>query len=322
MGASRNVSLKHSKSAPAMAMTLANLWSTKRSRGLVQAIRVPCIRALLCLAGCVTILAGAAEATRAARSVHLGYPAPEADLFYHELIVEQSTPGSYFMACGWNTGYFGIQELRSATNKVVIFSVWDPSKGDDANKVPSEERVEVLHEGTGVKVSRFGGEGTGGKSMWPYLWETNEVCRFAVKAAVEGDKTSYEGWFFDNRAKAWKHLVTFRTRTDGKPLRGYYSFIEDFRRDGRSVNDVRRAQFGNGWVRTTSGEWVSLSRARFTASNAEWESKENIDAGVSQKVFFLATGGNVTRSRELGKLIELSAASSAPPTDLPDSIKR
>ena len=60
---------------------------------------------------------------RAARSVHLWWPGPAADVFYNELTVEQSVPGSYFMACGWNTGYFGIQELRSATNKVVIFSV-------------------------------------------------------------------------------------------------------------------------------------------------------------------------------------------------------
>jgi hypothetical protein len=280
------------------------------------------MRTLLCFAGCAVISVGAAESPRAARSVHLGYPAPEGDLFYNEVTVEQSTAGSYFMACGWNTGYFGMQELRSPTNKVIIFSVWDPTKGDDANKVPLEQRVEVLHEGTGVKASRFSGEGTGGKSMWPYLWTTNEVCRFAVKASVEGDKTSYEGWFFDHRSDAWKHLVTFRTRTGGKPLRGYYSFIEDFRRDGRSVNEVRRARFGNGLVRSTKGEWVSLNQAKFTASNADWESKENIDAGVSKDLFYLATGGNVTRSRELGKLIELPLIRPAHPPELPDSIKR
>jgi hypothetical protein len=283
---------------------------------------LPCIRAWLCLGVCAAVSTFAAEPSRAARSVHLGYPAPEGELFYNEVTVEQSTAGSYFMACGWNTGYFGMQELRSPTNKVVIFSVWDPTKGDDANKVPLEQRVEVLHEGAGVKVSRFGGEGTGGKSMWPYLWETNEVCRFAVKASVEGDKTSYEGWFFGNRAKAWKHLVTFRTRTCGKPLHGYYSFIEDFRRDGRSVNDVRRARFGNGWVRSTKGEWISLNRAKFTASNAEWESKENIDAGVSQEIFYLATGGDLTRTRDLGIMIELPAIQSRQPPELPDAIRR
>jgi hypothetical protein len=264
----------------------------------------------------------AAEPPRAARSVHLGYAASEGDLFYNEVKVEQSTPGSYFMACGWDTGYFGMQELRSSTNKVVIFSVWDPTKGDNANKVPLEQRVEVLHEGAGAKVSRFGGEGTGGKCLWPYQWETNETCRFAVRASVEGEKTSYEGWFFDNRAQAWKHMVTFRTRTGGKPLRGLYSFIEDFRRDGRSVSEMRRARFGNGWLRSTKGEWTSLNRASFTASGVEWESKENIDAGIAEGRFYLATGGNVTRTRELGERIELARAQSAPPPELAGLLNR
>ena len=60
---------------------------------------------------------------RAARSVHWGWAAPDATLFYNEMVIDQSTTGSYFMACGWNTGYFGIQELGDG-KKVAIFSVW------------------------------------------------------------------------------------------------------------------------------------------------------------------------------------------------------
>jgi len=52
-------------------------------------------------------------------------------LFYNEAIVEDSVNGSYFMACGWNSGYFGIQQLGGLADKVVLFSVWDPTKGDD-----------------------------------------------------------------------------------------------------------------------------------------------------------------------------------------------
>jgi hypothetical protein len=74
------------------------------------------IVALWLVAGCATVAAEAAEPPRAARSVHLSYAAGEGDLFYNEVTAEQSTSGSYFMACGWNTGYFGMQELRSPTN--------------------------------------------------------------------------------------------------------------------------------------------------------------------------------------------------------------
>jgi len=258
---------------------------------------------------------GAAEAPRAARSVHLRFPAADADEFYNEVMVERTTAGSYFMACGWDTGYFGIQQLDNSTNKVVIFSVWDPTKGDDANEVPPEQRVEVLHEGEGTRIKRFGGEGTGGQCLWPYLWQTNEICRFAVIAKPEGDQTGYAGWFYDNHIQAWRHLVTFRTRTGGKPLSGYYSFIEDFRRDGKSVDEVRRARFGNGWVRDLKGKWAALHQARFTASSAEWEAKDTIDAGILAGRFYLATGGAVTNTSAIGKLINLPGG----PMDQPPS---
>jgi hypothetical protein len=96
-------------------------------------------------------------------------------------------------------------------------------------------------------------------------------------------------------------------------LKGYYSFIEDFRRDGDSAREERRARFGNGRVKTTGGQWVSLSKARFTASNAEWESKANINAGVEDGSFFLATGGNIKRTRELNDLINLPATPASSP---------
>src|SRR4051812_24639824 len=69
------------------------------------------ISALSQEAGAVPASIGGIEPPRAARSVHLGWSAPDSALFYLELTVERSTAGSYYMACGWNTGYFGIQEL-------------------------------------------------------------------------------------------------------------------------------------------------------------------------------------------------------------------
>src|SRR5262245_45775056 len=141
---------------------------------------------LVCLAllrlGNVTAAEKEVQGFRAARSVHLGFAAPEGVLFYNELIVEQSVNGSYFMACGWNTGYFGIQQIRNPDDKVVLFSVWDPAKGDDPNAVETKDRVEVLHQGEGVRIKRFGGEGTGGQCMWKHNWHIGETNRFVIQA--------------------------------------------------------------------------------------------------------------------------------------------
>ena len=261
----------------------------------------------------ITAMAGESpQPPRAARSVHLGYIAPESSVFYNELTVEKSVPGSYFMACGFNRGYFGIQELGNG-RKVVMFSVWDPTKGDDPSAVADEHRVEVLYKAGDVLARRFGGEGTGAQSFFNYEWKDRETYRFLVKGTVAGRKTAYAAYFFLPESKTWKHLVTFRTVTGGDRLKGLYSFIEDFRRDGKSAQEVRRAIFGNGWVRDAGGQWTPLTRARFTASGATWEAKETIDAGVVKDRFYLQTGGDTKTTLPLRTLIKCLPGSATPP---------
>ena len=276
---------------------------------------MPAVRWSAILAVAVLTTGLAAAEPRAARSVHLQYPAPDAAVFMTGMTVVESTPGSYFMATGWDTGYFGVQELGGG-KKVVIFSVWDPTRGDDPAAVNEKDRVECLHAADGMRIKRFGGEGTGGQCMGDLDWKLDEPLHFAVVARPDGDTTAYEGHLLTPGADAWKHLVTFRTRTGGTPLRGLYSFVEDFRRDGRSVQDVRRARFHDGWTRDVHGAWKPLCRAQFTASGAPWEAKESIDAGVEGRCFTLATGGAVRASRPLGSFVELPAADAVPP-DVP-----
>ena len=257
---------------------------------------------------------------RAARSVHLGFQTPEVSGFYNELIVEQSVPGSYFMACGFHHGYFGIQE-QSKGRKVVIFSVWDPTKGDDPKQVAAEQRVEVLHQGENVEVKRFGGEGTGGQSFFVYDWKPGETCRFLVKAEAADKKTAYAGYFYLPEKKAWKHLVTFRTATGGDRLKGLYSFVEDFRRDYKSANEVRRAAFGTPWISDAQGKWTAVTKARFTASGAEWEAKDSIDAGVEKGRFYLQTGGDTKTKTPLKTLLDCPNAGGVPAELLAAGVK-
>ncbi|HEV8293157.1 MAG TPA: DUF5077 domain-containing protein, partial [Tepidisphaeraceae bacterium] len=90
------------------------------------------------------------EKQTACRSVHLWYKAPEAVAFYNEVIVERSAPGTYFCVCGWDRGYFGIQELGNG-KKVVIFSVWD-SNQNDKSAVDEEKRVKLLYKDEKVRI--------------------------------------------------------------------------------------------------------------------------------------------------------------------------
>jgi hypothetical protein len=260
----------------------------------------------------------AAERPRAARSVHLHYPAPDGALYYNEVTVEQSQRGTYFCACGFNHGYFGMQELGDG-KKVVLFSVWDPAERggekQDPNAVEADRRAQVLAHGEGTRVRRFGGEGTGAQCFLDFDWEPGRPCRFLVRATPEGDKTTYSAWFQGQPAEksgekpgeksepTWHHMATYRTATKGEPLRGYYSFIEDFRRDGKSATEPRSARFGNGWVKSTGGDWVRLTRARFTGDSTPLD---NVDASASDKdgSFRLATGGDTRNTHPLNSLLQ------------------
>ena len=250
----------------------------------------------------LTGAAFASEAPRAARSVHLAYESSEAVVFCNAMIVDRTTPGSFFMACGWNTGYFGLQELGDGSKKV-IFSVWDPTSGDDPQTVNREDRVECLYRSPDAVIKRFGGEGTGGQCMADFDWKPGEEYRFCVSAVVEGAKTAYSGdvWFEGK----WKRLATFRVRTGGLPMKGLYSFLEDFRRDTKSATEVRKARFGEIWVMAQDGTRRAITKARFTASDAGFEARETIDAGVRGDWFFLQTGERTVQSREVESALGL-----------------
>ena len=164
-----------------------------------------CVRSLLLI-----LLAGLlwaqtpGEPLRAARSVHLRYTSAPSSVFYNELTVDESVPDSYFMACGFRQGYFGIQELRPNQKKIVLFSVWDPGAQNIQANVPADQRVETLYNAEDVQVKRFGGEGTDDESFFTYDWKIGQTYKFMVKATVEGNKTSYAAWFFLNETAAWR----------------------------------------------------------------------------------------------------------------------
>jgi hypothetical protein len=271
------------------------------------------IKAVAGLAAIALTFPAAADeklAGRAARSVHLHYNAPACEAFYNRVRVDESQPGTYFCVCGFRQGYFGLQELADG-RKVVIFSVWDPGHQDDPNAVPADQRVQLVHQGKGVRIGRFGGEGTGGQSFFDFDWKVGETYHFIVTARVEGHQTTFAGWVYVK--DEWQHLVSFRTLSGGRRLEGLYSFIEDFRRNIKSAEVSRRAAFGSLWIKTDvqeSARWTLVANATFTADS---NPSLAIDAGVKDNAFFLQTGGGTTLHTPLKSALKLDLSSPMPP---------
>jgi hypothetical protein len=276
----------------------------------------PKLKMMAALVGMSSAILLAADAPttqpRAARSVHLSYASTPAVSFYGEVTVEKSVPGTYFEVCGFNGGYFGIQEHEKGRT-VGIFSVWDTAKGNDPKAVDPKDRVETLFVGDGVRASRFGGEGTGGHSDFDFKWKVGDTYKFFLASQIIDKKTAYAAYIFDPDKKSWMHVATFAAPDGGKKLTGLYSFIEDFRRDTKSATEVRRAKFGNQWIQTADGKWEPITKARFTASGAEWEAKDTINAGVDGKEFFLQTGGDTVQQTKLKDVMERADAGAAAP---------
>jgi hypothetical protein len=233
---------------------------------------------------------------RNAASIHLGYPVPneakeEVEWFYLEVTPKTDPLWSYYMATGWHRGYFGMQ-VNDPGERRIIFSVWDSGgEAKDRDKVHDDNRVKLMAKGEGVHADDFGNEGTGGHSHLVYPWKLGDTVHFLMRAQVEGDKTTYTGWFRDSKSKAWRLVSSFRAPKDGKFLHGLYSFNENF--IGSNGDERRVCEFGNGWIRTKSGKWIPLTEARFTHDGHGKSERLDRSAGTIGKRFYLANGGFV-----------------------------
>jgi len=245
-------------------------------------------------------------------SVHLVYPldpGEQPEWFYNEVQPRYIPQNTFFMACGFARGYFGIQ-ANNGTERRIIFSVWD--SGNEAvsrSKVADENRVKLLSKGDGVYAGDFGNEGTGGHSHLVYNWTSDQPQRFLLHAQPSGNNTVYTAYFCFPDGKGWSEIASFRAPNDGKYLHGLYSFIEDFWGDNGDVK--RGAYFGPGWIRDWTGKWRQLKLASFSHDRTGGKDRFDYDFSVKGNRFWLQTGGFEGSSPEFGE--KLTAASSNPP---------
>ncbi|MES2005262.1 MAG: DUF3472 domain-containing protein [Bacteroidota bacterium] len=258
---------------------------------------------------------------RNAASVHLKYPLPDsvkATVFYNEITIPEGADivHSYYMACGFARGYFGIQ-VNSNTERRVIFSVWDAGKeAADRNKVADSNKVQLLAKGDGVFADGFGNEGTGGHSHWVYNWKPGQTYKLMVTALPDSasQTTIYTGYFFVPEVQKWKLIACFKAPHDGQTLHNLYSFNENF--VGLNGQLQRKAFFGNQWVQKENGQWKELIQSTFSY-DATGKAGDRIDygGGVEDGKFYLWNGGFQKANAAYGDLFTRPAGNQRPQID-------
>jgi hypothetical protein len=234
------------------------------------------------------------EPRRNAASVHLFYPVERTwklDRFSVEVTGLEEPPATFYMACGFDRGYLGMQVI-SPTERRIIFSVWDAGRGQRADRreqVDQADYVEVLEKGDGVVTQVFGGEGTGGHSHWVYPWETGKPQRFQVTAEADGTAAIFSGYYWQAEQAAWKLIARMRAPSADGYLHGLHSFSENF--DGATGHRLRKARFGSGWIHTADGRWHELRQATFSHDPTGKTHRRDRFMGLEADQFFLAHGG-------------------------------
>ena len=239
-------------------------------------------------------------AKRQCTSVHLNYgPAiPSHTAAYTEAVIEKSAPGTYFACNNFSNGYIGVQELAHVDAngnplRVAIFSIWDAKdSGDNPHAAPEEERAKLVARGAGVRTERFGGEGTGGKSMRLFPWKEGQVIRTLVVEKPDGeDFRQIAGYIMNPATGKWELMSCWRVQAVRRGLGGGCGFVEDFRRNVESKSYERRATFGPAF-RWDGSAWSQASEFRFTRDGNP-NGNINCRLNPTRGYFSLATGGDI-----------------------------
>ena len=228
-------------------------------------------------------------------SVHLGYSIPEgisAEWFYNEVTVPKGNDilGSYFMACGFGEGYFGMQ-VNSADERHILFSVWSPFITDDPKAIPEDQKILMLKKGDKVHTGEFGSEGSGGQSYLNYIWRAGTTYKFLVHAKPDGKgRTEYSAYFFAPELGKWRLVASFsRPKTDTY-LKHLHSFLENF--EPLQGIKTRQVLFNNQWLCDSKGNWIELTKARFTGDNTAVKGyRMDYAGGLIGPAFFLKNCG-------------------------------
>jgi hypothetical protein len=228
-------------------------------------------------------------------SVHLGYAVPDsinAEWFYNEVTVPKGNDilGSYFMADGFNEGYFGMQ-VNSPTERRILFSIWSPFNTDDPKAIPANQKIIMLKKGRNVYTGEFGNEGSGGQSYMSYNWKAGITYKFLIHARPDGQgRTEYTAYFYTPESGKWQLIACFSRPKTNTYLKHLHSFLENF--EPEQGIKTREVLFNNQWIYSADSKWIELNKARFTGDNTAVKGyRMDYAGGLNGSSFYLKNCG-------------------------------
>ncbi|KAH8547748.1 hypothetical protein BGW37DRAFT_222832 [Umbelopsis sp. PMI_123] len=105
------------------------------------------------------------------------------------------------------------------------------------------------------RCSTFGGEGTGLHANYDFNWTAGVTYAGLVHSSPLGNGYTDISGYFKHENGEWYHLATYRRKTNSPYLTGLYSFVENWA--GILVNETRRVNYGNQWVRNAEKRYKS-----------------------------------------------------------------
>lgn len=254
-------------------------------------------------------------------SVHMKYSLPEEDIeyFYNEVTVpeENDVIGSYYMANGFDGGYFGMQ-ANSPTERRILFSVWSPYDTQDPKDIPHEYQIKKLRQGEGVHIGEFGNEGSGGQSYLKYNWKAGQTYKFLTHIRPDGKgNTIYTAYFYATDENRWRLIASFlRPKTDTW-YKGAHSFLENFIPTQGYL--TRKVLFNNQWAVTTKGKWIEVTQGGFTYdATARAKVRQDYNGGydAANNAFFLQNCGFFNENSPFNAKFERKAENKKPKINL------
>lgn len=267
-------------------------------------------------------------------STDVNAPKGEAyDWAYMEVMLPKKyeRKNTYVMSLGVLSGYMGMQTIddegKGNYKHRVLFSMWDKGNTDEDKNLPDYLRSGALDNEEGVDITRFGGEGTGTRSMiFESHWQCDNwvqfitTCRperldFTIKGSngqdsvIEYTNTLVSAWYKEANESEWHYLSTLREASRNHYMAGWYSFLENFTDDGGEF--YRRAYYRNGFFHSlTDNKWYHRNKVGFGHTQGKPnEPRYDYGHGVTAEYpncFYLEHGGYTLNENDSANTLPLA----------------